>query len=69
MNDAKRRAARTGLQFIVAGGLTAIVNAWIVDLSQAWQVTITGLLTVAVSWAQNELEELGVPAVLKGARQ
>ena len=65
MNDAKRRALRTALQFVVAGGLTAVVNAWIIDLSQAWQVTITGLMTVAVSWAQNELEELGAPALLK----
>jgi hypothetical protein len=54
------------MQFIVAGGLTAVVNALTTDLSPEALGILTGAVLFATTYAQNWLEDRGyVPAILK----
>lgn len=65
-SDALRRAIRTLLQFIVAGGLTTIVNELSNGLSPNNKVLVQGASMLVVTFAQNALEDSGkIPAVLK----
>ena len=68
MSDATRRAVRTLFQFVVSGGLTALitlmVDALADNLVAVAAVQATNLLLV--TFAQNWLEDNGsVPALLK----
>jgi hypothetical protein len=66
MNDATRRALRTLAQFVVAGGFTEAINAFLVDLDPAQKMAILAVLQLVVSFAQNYLEDIGaIPAALK----
>lgn len=66
MSDALRRALRTGFQFIVAGGLTAVINEFATDLTGQQQALVQGLNMLLVTFAQNWLEDnTSVPALLK----
>lgn len=64
MSKALRRTARTLLQFVAAGGLTALVAA----LADGLDPVVTALVLAGgqalVAWAQNTLEELNVIPVL-----
>lgn len=66
MNDALKRAIRTLLQLIAAGGLTAVVNTFADGLTASQATLVLAGWGFFVSWAQNTLEDHGkVPAVLK----
>lgn len=54
------RALRVLAQFMVAGGFTRAIDAWVVDLDLAWQLTVLALTQLAVAFAQAYLEEQGV---------
>lgn len=65
-SDPKRRALRTGLQLIAAGGLTEVVDSVAEDLDGTPKALLFLGLAFVVSWAQNELEDAGrIPAILK----
>ncbi|MDP9472118.1 MAG: hypothetical protein M3Q71_15860 [Chloroflexota bacterium] len=66
MNDASRRALRTLAQFVVAGGFTAMVDAYIVGLDTGEKATVLAVAQLVVTFAQNYLEDLGsIPAIGK----
>lgn len=66
MNDPLRRAIRTLFQFIVAGGLTTVVNELANGLSANQKVLVQGANMLVVTFAQNYLEDnTRFPAVLK----
>lgn len=67
MSDAGRRAIRTLLQFIAAGGFTTFVNEVVADIDDARLVALVlAVSLLAVTWAQNELEERGyLPPLFK----
>ncbi len=66
MNDASRRALRTLAQFVVAGGFTAMIDAYIVNLGTGEQATVLALSQLVITFAQNYLEDLGaIPSVGK----
>jgi hypothetical protein len=59
MSDALRRAGRTLLQLIAAGGLTALIAALVDGLdTKAATLTLAGW-TVFVTYVQNLLEDKG----------
>lgn len=60
MNRALSRAARTLLQLVAAGGLTALINAAAEGLSPNAKAIVLAASTLAVAAAQNLLEGLGV---------
>lgn len=65
-SDAVRRGIRTLLQFIVAGGLTAIVNQLANGMSANTKVIVQGINMLLVTVAQNLLEDnTAFPAILK----
>lgn len=60
-----RKALRTAAQLVVAGGLTAAVNAFADGLSPNVKVYVTAGWTVVIALAQNFLETAGrVPVLL-----
>ncbi len=65
MNDATRRTLRTLLQtaigFVLAGGLTEIVNAYAdqFEIAGANRLLLAGALTISVTFCQNVAEERG----------
>jgi uncharacterized membrane protein HdeD (DUF308 family) len=65
MNETTRRTLRTLLQtvvaFVIAGGLTEIVNAYAdqFHVSGATRMLLAGALTIVVTFAQNYAEERG----------
>lgn len=64
------RLIRTVLQFIVSGGLTAIVNAVAGGLSPIWSAIVLGGLQLLVTAAQNILEDMNkIPTILKGSSE
>ena len=65
--DPIRRALRTLLQFVAAGGLTAVFNEVIAEIKDGrLAATVLALSLLLVSYAQNELEDRGyLPALLK----
>jgi hypothetical protein len=66
MNDATRRALRTLIQLIAAGGLTALVNQLAGDLPSRYAPYLLIAFTLLVTFCQNWLEDnTAVPAVLK----
>lgn len=66
MNDATRRALRTLFQFIVAGGLTTLVNELSNGLTDTNKALVQMLAMLLVTFCQNWLEDNGtIPAVLK----
>ena len=66
MNDATRRAVRTLLQMIAAGGLTALVNQFATDVPARYAPYVLVGFTLLTSYAQNYAEDAGwVPSVLK----
>lgn len=70
--EARNRAIRTLLQFIVAGGLAQLVEAlaaWAgTEISPMAQLLILALFQLLVTYAHNELEARGwVRPVLKDA--
>lgn len=66
MSDATRRALRTLFQFVVAGGLTALVNTAADGLDSSWLALVQAVNQLLVTFAQNWLEDnTGVPAILK----
>ncbi len=66
MNDASRRALRTLLQFIVAGGFTEVISTFVVDLDATQKLLVLALTQLVVTFAQNYLEDnTNAPAILK----
>ena len=72
MNDATRRTLRTLLQtvigFVLAGGLTEVVNAYADEwrIAGANRLLLAGALTIVVTFCQNWAEERGaIRPVLK----
>lgn len=66
MSDAVRRALRTLMQLIAAGGLTALVDQLSHDLPTRYVPYVLIGMTLLVSFAQNWLEDnTGMPAILK----
>ena len=62
----RERALRTLMQFVLAGGLTAILNAASPGLGPSTLAVVTGAVLYATTYAQNWLEDRGlVPALLK----
>lgn len=51
MNSDARRTLRVFARFLVAGGLTKAVDAWIVGLDVTWQRTVTAVLQVLIALA------------------
>ena len=51
------RALRVLAQFLVAGGLVRAVDAWVVDLDRAWQLTVLAATQLAIAYAQAWLED------------
>jgi hypothetical protein len=69
MNRATRRVLRVLIQFVVAGGLTEVVDAWVVELSLAWRVAVLVLVQLAVAVTQTLLEDRGtIPPVPRERR-
>jgi hypothetical protein len=61
-----QRAARTIIQLIAAGGLTALTDQIASDLPANYAVYFMILYTAVVSWSQNYLESKEViPTILK----
>lgn len=58
--DALQRAGRTFLQLLVAGVFYELTTQIAGDLGEPYGVYITILYGIAIAWAQNELEALGV---------
>jgi len=68
MNRPTRRALRTLLQLIAAGGLTALVSVLADGLSPYWAGVVTILAGVVVTFTQNYLESTGtIPTILPTA--
>lgn len=66
MNRTLSRAARTILQLIAAGGLTALVVALADGLAPNTKAVVLAAATVAVTLAQNLLESAGtLPTVFE----
>lgn len=66
MSDATRRALRTLFQFVVAGGLTALINGAVDGLDPSWLALVQAVNQLIVTFAQNWLEDnTAVPALLK----
>lgn len=64
--DSLRRAFRGLLQIVAGGGLTALVNEASAGLDGTWKSAVFLVSTFLVTWAQNELEDMGaIPALLK----
>lgn len=64
--EALKRAVRTALQLIAAGGLTALVNAIAGGLSPETAALVLAGWQVAVTFAHNALEDhTALPAILK----
>ncbi len=60
------RALRVLAQVVVAGGFTRVIDAWVVDLNSAWQLTVLALTQLTVAFAQAYLEEHGaIPAIFR----
>lgn len=66
-SDPIRRAVRTLLQFVAAGGLTAVFNEVVAELDDArLGAAVLAFSLLLVSYAQNELEDRGfIPALMK----
>ena len=60
MSKALKRAVRSLLQFVAAGGATALVNQLVVDLDPKTAVTVTVAFGTFISYLQNALEDAGV---------
>lgn len=68
MRGLNLRALRVLAQFLVAGGFTRAIDAWVVNLDPAWQLTVLALTQLTIAFAQAFLEEQGViPTVFKPA--
>lgn len=66
MNKAVKRAVRSLLQFVAAGGVTALVAQLTGSLEPATAVTVTVAFGTFISYLQNALEDAGVvPKVLR----
>ncbi len=66
MNDATRRALRTLAQFIVAGGFTQVIDAYVTDLDGVNKLLVLAGVQLVVTFSQNYLEDhTAFPAVLK----
>jgi len=66
VTDALKRAIRTLIQLVAAGGLTAVVNTFADGLTASQATLVLAGWGFVVSWAQNALENRGtIPAVLK----
>lgn len=66
MTDPIRRALRTLVQFVAAGGLTALVDEVAADLYGSAKAAVFMLAALLVTYAQNELEDRGaIPAIGK----
>jgi len=66
MSKAIKRAVRSFIQFVAAGGVTALVDQLIVDLDPETAVIITIAFGTFVSYLQNALEDAGtVKPILK----
>jgi len=48
---------RVVAQFLVAGGFTRAVDAWIVDLEPRWQLTVLALAQLAIAFGQAYLAD------------
>lgn len=65
MSNALRRAVRTLVQLVAAGGLTGIVNAIAGGLSAQAAAVVLAASTFVATWAQNALESHGlIPTML-----
>jgi hypothetical protein len=62
--DSYGRVARTILQLLTSGALTALVGT-IADLKAGWSALILAAWGVVVVAVQNALEEAGMPAIFK----
>jgi hypothetical protein len=56
-SKANRRSARTIIQFILGGGLTALVAVMTQGLSSRETGLILAVVTVTVTWTQNYAED------------
>ncbi len=66
-NDPARRALRTLIQLVAAGGLTWLTDQLAQDIPNEYVPYMVGAYTVLVTLCQNALEDAGkVPALLKG---
>ena len=60
------RVLRILAQFIVAGGFTRAIDAWVGPLDPAWQLTVLAITQIVVATAQAFLEDQGIlPPILK----
>ena len=66
MNDATRRAIRTAVQLVAAGGLTWLTEQLAKDLPAAYVPYLLGCYTVLVTLCQNKVEEWSGKGLLKG---
>jgi hypothetical protein len=63
-----QRIARTGLQLLVAGGLTALTDQIASDLPVEYSAYFVIFYTIVVTAAQNYLESINkIPTILKKA--
>jgi hypothetical protein len=60
MRNVVLRALRVLAQFVVAGGRTRAIDAWVVDRDPAWQLTVLALTQLVIAFAQAYLEDQGV---------
>jgi hypothetical protein len=66
MSKALKRAARTLLQFVAGGGLTALTNVLVQGMDPATAVIVTTGYSTVLSYIQNALEDAGlVPKLLR----
>lgn len=59
MNDSSRRALRTLIQLVAAGGATELLIAAAHNVNTSWQPILFAGSTLAISWAQNYCEDAG----------
>jgi hypothetical protein len=60
------RVLRILAQFIVAGGFTRAIDAWVGPLDPGWQLTVLAITQFVVAMAQAFLEDQGIlPPILK----
>lgn len=66
MRNVALRALRVLAEFVVAGGFTQGIDAWVLDLDPGWQLTVLAVTQLTIAFAQAYLEEQGVIPTIFG---